>query len=93
LLKTPENNKNERDCFPDPGAILEKSFLWEHVMSNQKKPGRGRIYSSITETIGDTPLVRLDRLAAKEGVKANLLVPSSSSSTRFPRSRTVSASP
>ena len=26
-------------------------------------PGRGRIYGSITETIGDTPIVRLDRLA------------------------------
>ena len=30
---------------------------------SDKKPGRGRIYSSITETVGDTPLVRLDRLA------------------------------
>ena len=38
-----------------------------------RKPGRGRIYGSITETIGDTPLVRLDRLARKKGVKANLL--------------------
>ena len=38
-----------------------------------KKPGRGRIYGSITDTIGDTPLVRLDRLAAEKGVKANLL--------------------
>ena len=26
-------------------------------------PGRGRIYDSITETIGDTPLVRLDKIA------------------------------
>ena len=25
--------------------------------------GRGRIYRSITETIGNTPIVRLDRLA------------------------------
>ncbi|MGJ0505871.1 MAG: cysteine synthase A [Methylocystis sp.] len=37
------------------------------------KPGRGRIYDSITQTIGDTPLVRLDRLAEQKGVKANLL--------------------
>ncbi|MCB1481102.1 MAG: cysteine synthase A [Rhodobiaceae bacterium] len=36
-------------------------------------PGRGRIYDSITATIGDTPLVRLSRLADKRGVKANLL--------------------
>jgi len=39
----------------------------------QHVPGRGRIYNSITETIGDTPLVRLDRLAKEKGVKANLL--------------------
>ncbi|MBD8877693.1 cysteine synthase A [Roseibium polysiphoniae] len=40
---------------------------------SDKKPGRGRIYSSITETIGDTPIVRLDRLAHAHGVKASLL--------------------
>jgi cysteine synthase A len=37
------------------------------------KPGRGRIYDSITETIGDTPLVRLDKIARAEGVNARLL--------------------
>jgi cysteine synthase A len=42
-------------------------------MSDAKKPGRGRIYNSITETIGDTPIVRLDKLAGEKGVKANLL--------------------
>ena len=38
-----------------------------------KTPGRGRIYDSIVQTIGDTPLVRLKRLAQERGVKANLL--------------------
>jgi cysteine synthase A len=42
-------------------------------MAETRKPGRGRIYSSITETIGDTPIVRLDKLAKEKGVKANLL--------------------
>jgi cysteine synthase A len=37
-------------------------------------PGRGRVYNSITETIGDTPLVRLDRFAKEKGIVANLLV-------------------
>lgn len=37
------------------------------------KPGRGRIFDSITETIGDTPLVRLDKFAAEKGVGANLI--------------------
>ncbi len=38
-----------------------------------KKPGRGRIYNSITETVGDTPLVRLDKFAREKGVNATLL--------------------
>jgi len=38
-----------------------------------KTPGRGRIYDSIVQTIGDTPLVRMKRLAQERGVKANLL--------------------
>lgn len=42
-------------------------------MSDTRKPGRGRIYASITDTIGDTPIVRLDKLARENGVKANLL--------------------
>jgi len=42
-------------------------------MSDTRKPGRGRVYGSITETIGDTPIVRLDKLAKEKGVKANLL--------------------
>src|SRR5258706_868882 len=37
------------------------------------KPGRGRVYNSITETIGDTPLVRMARMPRSAGVKADLL--------------------
>ncbi len=44
----------------------------EHLESAQL-PGRGRIYDSITDTIGDTPLVRLKKIAAAKGVRANLL--------------------
>ena len=36
-------------------------------------PGRGKIYASITDTIGDTPLVALDRIAKEKGVGAHLL--------------------
>jgi cysteine synthase A len=38
-----------------------------------REPGRGRIFDSITDTIGDTPLVRLNRMPAARGVKANIL--------------------
>jgi cysteine synthase A len=40
----------------------------------QGKPGRGRVYDSITETIGDTPLVRLNRMAKDAGSKADILL-------------------
>ena len=39
----------------------------------QPAPGRGRIYASITDTIGDTPLVAMDRIAREKGVAARLL--------------------
>jgi cysteine synthase A len=42
-------------------------------MADTHKPGRGHIYDSITDTIGDTPIVRLDRIAAMKDVGAHLL--------------------
>src|SRR5258708_16839857 len=39
-----------------------------------RSPGRGRIFDSITETIGDTPLVRLARMPKQAGVKADVLL-------------------
>jgi cysteine synthase len=41
--------------------------------SASARPGRGRIYGSITATIGDTPLVRLNRLPQMQGIKAQIL--------------------
>src|SRR5579871_3872401 len=43
------------------------------AITPEHKPGRGRIYNSITETIGDTPLVRMARMPQAAGVKADLL--------------------
>ena len=43
------------------------------IETRTRQPGRGRIYNSITETIGDTPLVRLDRFAGMKGVEATIL--------------------
>jgi cysteine synthase A len=37
------------------------------------RPGRGRVFDSITQTIGDTPLVRLNRLPQMQGIKAQVL--------------------
>ena len=43
-------------------------------MSQTSTSGRGRIYDNITETIGNTPLVRLQRLGKEAGVKADILL-------------------
>jgi cysteine synthase A len=43
------------------------------AVASPHRPGRGRIFEDITATIGDTPIVRLKRLASAKGVKANLL--------------------
>jgi cysteine synthase A len=43
-------------------------------MAEGYTPGRGRIFSSITETIGDTPLVRLNRIPQQMDVKADILL-------------------
>ena len=42
-------------------------------MSHHTEAGRGRVYDSIIETIGNTPLVRLSKLAKEKGVKADLV--------------------
>jgi cysteine synthase A len=36
------------------------------------RPLRGRIYDNITETIGNTPLVRIPRISAEEGLLADV---------------------
>ncbi|MBD3833665.1 cysteine synthase A [Brevundimonas bullata] len=41
--------------------------------SRHKKAGRGRVYDSIVDTIGDTPLVRLPNLTAELAPKATVL--------------------
>jgi cysteine synthase len=42
-------------------------------ISRERGPGRGRIYDSIVDAFGDTPIVRLHRLPEQNGVKATIL--------------------
>ena len=42
------------------------------MSKTDKKPGRGRIYASITETIGDTPIVELSRMAGEYGIGSKI---------------------
>ena len=45
---------------PSPNAALHR-------------PGRGRVFDSIVDAIGDTPIVRLNKLPKMHGVNANIL--------------------
>ncbi|HEV2559574.1 MAG TPA: cysteine synthase A [Microvirga sp.] len=54
--------------------MAEPARKLETAPALDKKPGRGRIYDSITQTIGDTPLVRLKRLPQERGIDAEILV-------------------
>src|ERR1700748_3531491 len=38
------------------------------------RPLRGRIYDSIAETIGNTPLVRIPKILAEEGITADVVL-------------------
>ncbi len=44
----------------------------EHKQLVFDRPLRGRIYDSIAETIGNTPLVRIPRIVAEDGIKADI---------------------
>ncbi len=49
-------------------SAVQKPAAVPHV-----NPPRGRIYESIVDTIGGTPLVRIQRLGSDAGIKATLL--------------------
>lgn len=46
----------------------------QDMITKLDAPGRGHIYGSVLETIGNTPLVRANRLAEKYGAKAEVLL-------------------
>ena len=50
------------DTVPHPTSVADRPI------------GHGRVYDSITQTIGNTPLVRLNRLAKARGIEAEILL-------------------
>ncbi|EJF91001.1 cysteine synthase A [Bartonella tamiae] len=58
--------------MPHESSQNFKETKIEKDTQNPKK-GHGKIYDSILETIGNTPLVRIDHFAKENGVHANLL--------------------
>jgi cysteine synthase len=65
-------------------ALQSKQVSHPHLMKTSRssaakkskpahRPGRGRVFDSITDAIGDTPLVRLRRLPEIHKVKATIL--------------------
>jgi len=61
-------------------AEREKEARWGAQKMTERrplrldKPGRGRIYDSISETIGNTPLVRIPKMAKAHGAKADVVL-------------------
>lgn len=47
--------------------------IYEATRLSFDKPGRGRVYDSILETVGNTPLVRIGKLAEETGCQAEVL--------------------
>ena len=43
-------------------------------MTDNAKPGRGKVFADITETMGNTPLVKLNSMAEAANVKATILL-------------------
>lgn len=62
---TDDTERTEISEIPPPRiATLDNIASW----------GRGRVYESVAETIGQTPLVRLSRLTAAAGISADVLM-------------------
>ena len=76
----------------DPQARRNRMTAADEIrtLAATKSWGRGRIYDSITETIGDTPLVRLNRVVPAD--KAQVLVKLEFFNPLSSASRTASAS-
>jgi cysteine synthase A len=76
----PKNALHEQRRFsesaPTRPNVTKKAYREKTMnkpITTTKTPGRGRIYDSITQTIGDTPLVRLDKFAKEKGIVAKLV--------------------
>jgi len=54
------------------GADMTVTAIKEENVANYTTQGRGKVYDSIIETIGDTPLVRLNKTASDAGCVADV---------------------
>src|SRR5215468_4317773 len=72
-VASPPISRFRPDAFTVSGGSLMSAQAKPNA-ATAHAPGRGRIYNSITETIGDTPLVRMARLPQQAGVKADILL-------------------
>jgi threonine synthase len=71
ILRCRHSESRHQKKAPMPPATTPRAS--SRAKSIRHLPGRGRIFASITEAIGDTPIVQLQRLPQMHGVKANIL--------------------
>src|SRR6266545_5036483 len=64
-----------RETANSPHMICYRSVEMDasSVTSAVQRPGRGRVFDSIVDAIGDTPIVRLRKLPEAHGVSATIL--------------------
>jgi cysteine synthase len=63
-----------RGACPAKEACMAEAALKLSESAPARAAGHGRIYDSITDTIGNTPMVRLNRIAKERGVGAEILL-------------------
>src|ERR1700749_3951839 len=61
---------------PDPRRAQQEPFMdtsSDTSAVHTHRPGRGRVFDSIVDAIGDTPIVRLRRLPEQHGGNATIV--------------------
>src|ERR1700694_3288738 len=56
-------------------TLLPQEFVMDAPLATSAvhRPGRGRVFDSIVDAVGDTPIVRLGKLPQQHGVHATIL--------------------
>jgi cysteine synthase A len=65
--------QSDLEKLPDFTRFCSGGFTMDTSTSAAHRPGRGRVFDSIVDAVGDTPIVRLRKLPGQHGVSATIL--------------------